>query len=317
MNKCKICNNSENNNIFLINEMQFGYFDKFKYMECSKCGCLQLIDIPDDLSKYYPQNYFSLSVDEAKNPKDFMQILIRKLTIYYYSNRNKLIIKLIYFMFPELFTLTITKENMGFLFNCKILDVGCGAGSLLYTLKLAGFNNLYGIDPYINENISYDNKIYIYKSDILAHNDMYDIIMLNHSLEHIVEQEKTMNKIYSLLNKNGICIIRIPTVSCYSWFKYKEYFYHLDAPRHIFIHSIKSIKLLCLKCGFKIKSINYDSLDATLRSKLYKKGWNYEKQNKFIYSSFGIIFFILDKIFCKILNRIKKGNSIKIVIYKE
>ena len=34
---CKICGNIEENKVFKIREMMFGFRDKFTYFECSKC----------------------------------------------------------------------------------------------------------------------------------------------------------------------------------------------------------------------------------------------------------------------------------------
>jgi hypothetical protein len=36
-----------------------------------------------------------------------------------------------------------------------VLDIGCGSGNILYSMKHSGMNNLKGIDPYIKEDIKY------------------------------------------------------------------------------------------------------------------------------------------------------------------
>jgi len=56
---CKICNNSRNNKTFHVKEMMFGLRDEFKYFECSNCECLQIEEIPQNIAKYYPGNYYS------------------------------------------------------------------------------------------------------------------------------------------------------------------------------------------------------------------------------------------------------------------
>lgn len=59
--KCAICKNEENNKTFILKEMMFGFRDEFKYFQCSACFCLQIENIPDNLNKYYPGNYYSYS----------------------------------------------------------------------------------------------------------------------------------------------------------------------------------------------------------------------------------------------------------------
>ncbi len=66
MNKCKICDNSIDFEIFKVKEMMYGLDEYFDYIQCKKCGCLQLINIPEDFSKYYSQNYYSFK-NKKKN----------------------------------------------------------------------------------------------------------------------------------------------------------------------------------------------------------------------------------------------------------
>ena len=60
--KCITCQNElKNDKFYLVKEMMYGYRDEFKYYHCSKCGCLQINNIPKDLEKYYPKDYYSYS----------------------------------------------------------------------------------------------------------------------------------------------------------------------------------------------------------------------------------------------------------------
>lgn len=50
--KCKICGNQKNNNKFKIREMMYDLGEYFDYIECSRCGTLQIKENPKDMSKY-------------------------------------------------------------------------------------------------------------------------------------------------------------------------------------------------------------------------------------------------------------------------
>ena len=54
-------------------------------------------------------------------------------------------------------------------------------------------------------------------------------------------------------------MIRTPVVPNFAWEKYKTFWVALDAPRHLFIHSINSLSILSKQAGFKILNIVYDS----------------------------------------------------------
>jgi hypothetical protein len=70
-----------------------------------------------------------------------------------------------------------------------------------------------------------------------------------------------MRKTAGLLCKNGSCLINIPTVSSYAWKHYRENWVGLDAPRHLYLHSIKSMTLLEEKANLSLQSVTYNSND--------------------------------------------------------
>jgi hypothetical protein len=61
------------------------------------------------------------------------------------------------------------------------------------------------------------------------------------------------------LNKNRFLLLRIPVADSYAFKHYRENWCSLDAPRHLFLHTKKSIEFLAKQSGFEIKKINYDS----------------------------------------------------------
>ena len=56
---CRICG-AEELDSFELREMMFGLRDRFRYLQCQSCGCMQIEKYLADIAKYYPDNYFSL-----------------------------------------------------------------------------------------------------------------------------------------------------------------------------------------------------------------------------------------------------------------
>jgi hypothetical protein len=83
---CRICGQSSKSNTeYSVKEMMFGFRDEFTYFECANCGCLQILKIPTDISKYYPSKYYSFIQEK---PSFFMNIMIRKRNEYILFNEG-------------------------------------------------------------------------------------------------------------------------------------------------------------------------------------------------------------------------------------
>lgn len=283
--KCKICSNSDSNITHIAKENMFGMKESFNYVECSKCDCLQISEIPSDLSKYYPSNYYSFNSTQTKGEKGLRGYLI------YQRDRFAIFKKGIFgWILNAIWPASPLMKIIG-QFNIdeqtSILDVGSGSGSKLLPLAKIGVK-ISGIDPFIEKKISYDSGLIIEKKTIKEVDAKYNIIMFNHVFEHLEDPLTTLTICHDLLIENGICLLRIPTVSSYAWKHYKTNWVQLDAPRHFFIHSIKSIQYLAEKSGFELKDIIYDSTSFQfIGSELYTKGISFingdfsEKSNKY------------------------------------
>lgn len=312
--KCTICDNQSNNKIYHVREMMFGLGDIFTYFECSNCGCLQIAEIPKNMCKYYPNNYYSFL-----NPSNYLEnplIKFSKRFRNFYAVFGKgLIGKLLFNIAPNLGLQSLNRTNITKASN--ILDVGCGSGILLSALKNLGFDNLLGIDPYINNDIKYDNGLTIFKKSIFDIDDQFDLIMFHHCFEHISNPYETLKSVSKLLNKDGLCLIRIPIVSSYAWKFYKNNWVQLDAPRHFFLFSIESIKLLAEKTGFEIVDILYDSTEFQFTgSELYYKNLPLVPSinfSKFIFTPAEIKNFNNK---AKELNKLKQGDQVAIYLKK-
>jgi SAM-dependent methyltransferase len=238
--------------------MMFGYRDPFDYVECSQCGCVQILEFPNDLSKYYPPNYYSFTGFEAR-AVGFLEGMTKRLAGPYAVCGGGILGRLIFRMFRQAELRPLAR--IGLSWKSRILDVGCGSGRFLQLLKEAGFENVLGIDPYIEGDRQYANGLRILKRSLQQISGEWDLIMFHHSFEHLPDPVETLERSAAILSSDGCCLIRIPTVSSYAWRHYKECWVQLDAPRHLFLHSIASIRLVAAGAGFEVKEVIYDSTE--------------------------------------------------------
>jgi len=239
--------------------MMFGNKDEFEYFECGECGCLQINEIPRNLSKFYTDNYFSF-----KQPASLKDNLIKaffkhqRAKSFFYKNNIFRTILLKIYRAPDYFEWL---KRVKIQFESEILDVGCGSGELLVRMKKDGFLNLAGIDPFIEDNIYYSNGVNILKKDLSEIDQHFDFIMLHHSFEHMPDPLSALKELYRILKTGRYVLIRIPVASSYAWEKYGEDWVQLDVPRHLFLHTVKSMNLLADQAGFELEEILFDSTE--------------------------------------------------------
>ena len=251
---CRICDNEKGNTDYEAREMMFGYRDVFAYFQCAACGCLQIRDMPADMSRYYPDTYYSY---QSATPRNAFSNAVATLRDGYALTGKGLLGRLIYARFPRVELHSLSRLNVNK--ETRILDVGCGAGTLLSTLQKQGMTRLLGIDPFNAHDIEQAGGLRILKKEIHDVEGEWDVVMLHHSLEHIVDQAAVMKSAAALLAPGGCCMVRIPVVSSYAWKHYSTNWVQLDAPRHLFLHSAESMSILAGHAGLSVDTIVYDS----------------------------------------------------------
>lgn len=253
--KCGACGANSKGEKIIAQEKMFGFGDQFKYVQCNMCGCLQLYCQEEvDFPKYYPKNYYSLtSIDKKTIWAKWLEGARNR----YAVDKKGLLGKILCEFKPHapLESLSVLDLN----FDTKILDVGCGNGDLLKSLHEIGFKSLFGVDPNIESNIYFNSELLIQKGEMHDLKGSYDLIMFHHSLEHIPDQVGTLLAVERLLAPNGRCLVRVPLMNKMAWREYGINWVQLDAPRHLYLHTELSVKLLAERSGFNVVSTTFDS----------------------------------------------------------
>ena len=260
---CRICG-SNDLAIVAAREMMFGTRAKFDYLECADCGCLQIARYPAEIAEYYPSNYYAYSTpSDAPQPSSVLTRL-RKLVAWRVQllsprARRRFLAApstlrwLAAHPVPALYARHV--PHVG----ARILDVGCGAGELLKNLRVLHYQRAIGADPFVPAPIYHDGTLLVRKSAIHELGGQFDCISFHHVLEHMPDQHAVLAQARNLLAPNGIVLIRIPTVEGAVWRKYRQDWPQLDAPRHFYLHSERSLTLIAAKAGMSVRSIEYDS----------------------------------------------------------
>ena len=257
---CEVCHGRTGSRTLSVQEMMFGFREVFQYLECDQCGCLQLLNRPHDMGRYYPSSYSAFCMKEASS------IVPQRIRHYVRDRRNRgffdgagwldrLLARR--YEYPQLEAFARMRADR----HVRILDVGSGSGRLLLDLKELGYQNLLGVDLFIPAPIDYGNGVRIMKAELedLA-GTSWDLIMFHHSFEHMTNPARVLRLTADLLAPSGHCLIRIPLVG-WALEHYGVNWVQLDAPRHLFAHTERSFQLLARGAGLRVHEVRFDSTE--------------------------------------------------------
>ena len=198
---CPVCNSGEYEKIEKINFLLFEEHPISKgydLVQCKKCSFMyaevQVSQI--ELDQYYS----NISKYEDK------QISTGGGYNIYDKERLEGVAKYLSKLFPDK--------------NIKIADVGCAIGGLLEQLKKLGFENITGIDPSkscveITKNEKGIDCIHSSLFDLNESFGIYDLIIISHVWEHILDLETAMSSLEKILSPNGFIYIECPNAMNY------------------------------------------------------------------------------------------------------
>jgi SAM-dependent methyltransferase len=304
--RCNICGGPTT--LIEVKEQMLGLSETFTYYSCLNCGHTHLENPPENLSKYYnPDEYYSFRRRKLLVDNLFVNT-IKKILLQagpvnnlFFSCSLKAVLK----------TNQITKAT-------KILDYGCGAGQFVNELLNMGFKNATGFDPFLPVNKSKKEGIYLANKIDSLYLKKWDIVVLSHVLEHLHDPIEILKSISSLLNPNGLVVLRFPVIDSYAFKKYRENWVQFDAPRHLNLFTRKSIKFVLQNLTeFTIVSCYDDSFhfqftgsELYMRKKTLNRGNSSQVKRLLSFSTYKYHFL------AKKLNRRNQGDQIVVVLKK-
>jgi SAM-dependent methyltransferase len=250
---CRVCGSTGPFTGYRVREMMFGSGEFFDYALCDGCGCLQIIDIPQDLGRHYGEGYYSYGAGGARRADS----AVRRARNRHLAGRVSPLGWLAARFRHHAALASLRPLRLPL--NARILDVGCGGGELLLDLQSAGFTRLLGADPFVAQDLDLGGGLRVLRRELQAVEGEFDLVMFHHALEHVPDPQAALHAAFERLAPQGRCIVRIPTVSSWAWRHYGVHWCALDAPRHLILHSRKSIKLLAHASGFVVDSIGDDA----------------------------------------------------------
>ena len=220
--------------------------EKFKIQKTSVPGLLQTIPTPtkEDIIKYYKSERYISHNSRKKGVFFFFYRFLRSINFYakyrfLSSNKN----------------------------NRNVLDFGSGEGYFLNKLKKRGIKAC-GVESSATTSLTT-----VYKSIFAEqlNSQKFSHITAWHSIEHVHELEKTISRMYDLLDEKGTIIVGVPNYLSFDARYYKGFWAAYDVPRHLWHFTPKGIVDMANDYGFECMEQHPLRLDAYYISLLSEK----------------------------------------------
>ncbi len=257
LNQCTCCNSKN------INQVYDESFFNLPIMKCMDCLFHYVLYDEDEkkMQKYYNETYWPVfrnihnkklldeKVDDAYIIKKFPSPI--RSFIEFIGVRKSLAFSQFRFLKPYL------KGN-------TLLEIGPGEGFILELFEKNGYD-VFGIEA-SKENLNViktklrHGKIQIgFAEDISKIDKKFNVIILSHVLEHLVDCRKVLQKVKKLLADDGIFFIEVPNCEHYDTLEHSIF-----TQPHLHHFTSSSLQILLKNLGFEV--IRVDTFSANVIS---------------------------------------------------
>ncbi len=270
---CELCGSDRSLVVLRSRDLLFHLSDdEFTIVRCGACGLLYLNPrpTPEEISQYYPTEYFSPALPKSRTR---LEVWLKKLSrtvkrwiredFYGYpssarSSPWRHLRKLA--LWPEKIRRQLTdRDIIPWAGHGRLLDVGCGPGANLQTFQEQGWD-VYGIDlsetavAQAREKVG--DRIHCGTLETVPFKDeTFDVVVLNHSLEHLFRPIKALEKVWRLLRPGGTAIIAVPNADSLEARLFGSLWIGWDPPRHLCHFGKTTLTKVLEATGFRVSQL--------------------------------------------------------------
>lgn len=276
---CDLCGSSETVLLFMLPDQRFPTgTQSFRLVECRGCGLIYLNPRPEaeELASYYPEPFYQNLEAEgvrARRRSSLFRRLRKRVRrallerCYRYPSVNSGTPERRMGMFNAMTTVLLHLERwrlqvigreaaiVPFIGQGRLLDVGCGTGEAMASLKELGWE-VTGVEvsPYAASRARHTVGCEVLVGDfeqVPLGEERFDVIRFCHSLEHVPSPKRTLEKAHRLLQPGGFLWIEIPNAASVERWIFGMDWFAWEIPRHLYHFTPETLAHLLVCTGFR------------------------------------------------------------------
>jgi 2-polyprenyl-3-methyl-5-hydroxy-6-metoxy-1,4-benzoquinol methylase len=266
---CPVCGNSQRSELHteVVDNVFFCSPGKWTLWECGECRSAYLDPRPTQSSIHIAyENYYTHQEVAGKDHYASVSLLrkLRRHLINGYTNwrysthtaPSNVFGVLAMFIMPSLKTILdhqcrhMPRLPKG---GGMLLDVGCGAGSFLSRARTCGWN-VVGLDPDPKAAANAARQGLTVHLGSIEYYDgrtaQFDVITLNHVIEHVHDPVKVLKTCHALLKPGGQLWLETPNIDSFGHARFRQNWRGLETPRHLVLFNRDSLSKAFISAGF-------------------------------------------------------------------
>ncbi len=225
--------------------------ERFLYLHCPSCEVVFLANVPEDLGRYYPSDYY------------FIARSLDELASWGKSERYKLDIVLQY-------------RSGG-----RLIEVGPASGAFAYLAKSAGFDvTAIEMDQRCADYLAVTAGLHVIHSAdearALESAPAADVIAMWHVIEHLVDPWSMLEVAAAKLRPGGVLVLATPNPFARQFRFFGSRWVHVDAPRHLCLIPPQVLVRRGAKHGLSLRTLTTRDPGSLFWNRF---GWEYSLAN--------------------------------------
>jgi len=248
---CPLCTQPRAVPYLTVRDHRRGGEERYQLVRCTACGLIYQHPLPDDtaLAAAYDTGYVPHGAPAT--PPDLH--LLRRMRLAgklgYPLPLHSLLHRLAALLLPA------RGRTPPWIPGGTLLDVGCGSGSYLLAMENLGWQVL-GVER--NEQaVAHARAAGLKVLDCTLEEApiaprSVDVITFWHVIEHLPDPLATLRRARTLLRTGGLLLAEVPSIESMQARLFREYWFHLDSPRHVTMYSARTLEMLLQAAGFAV-----------------------------------------------------------------